>query len=55
MRPAILLLLLLAAQLVGCTSVVIIQRSVPVLADQWRAAATAFDGRPPTKSRSQTN
>ena len=35
MRAA--LLLLLAAQLTGCASVVIIQRSVPTLADQWRA------------------
>jgi hypothetical protein len=32
-------LIMLAAE--GCTSVVIIQRSVPTLADQWRAGTTS--------------
>jgi uncharacterized protein YceK len=38
MRAAILLLLF--ATLAGCASVVIVQRSVPSLGEQWRAATT---------------
>lgn len=47
MRAAILLAL--ALQLAGCASVVIIQRSVPTLADQWRAATVTIprDARQP--------
>jgi hypothetical protein len=37
-RAALALLLLSVSS--GCTSVVIIQRSVPTLGEQWRAAST---------------
>ena len=38
MRAALAVVLVLC--LSGCASVVIIQRSVPTLADQWRAGTT---------------